>query len=366
MTLSELPTILNALGVNKIDQFTLIAMGKLQDVYFPPFSPDEDVIIMDILSEKELKKLEDLLRLEYPPDTNLIFAFQDDGKNWVSVNYTLQELGHLNFPSYLYIHPCLKNSSLESFENLIAHLRAPEGCPWDREQTHKTLRSNLIEETYEVLQALDSGNADDLREELGDLLLQIVLHAQISNEAGEFNLPKVVAGIHQKLVHRHPHVFGDEKIQGADGVLRNWEVIKAGEREENQKNNRNHILTSIPTSMPALLVAQEYQKRAARVGFDWPELQPVLDKVYEELNELKEANTNERKSEELGDLLFAVVNLARWNNIEAESALRQMNQRFLKRFSFIETKVQEDGHKLQELNLTELDAWWDKAKREGL
>jgi tetrapyrrole methylase family protein/MazG family protein len=365
MNFNELPQIIKSLGLSKTNQLTLVSAKEMAHRYYPPFAPDQDVLISDFTNSAVAQKVGALLLLIYPANHHCKVAKINIKKEWGIIETTIGEVSS-QINTILYIPPYLENCSLETFEDLVAHLRAPEGCPWDREQTHLSLRPNLLEETYEVLKALDAGTTAGLQEELGDLLLQIVLHAQISNEAGEFNLSDVVAGIHHKIVHRHPHVFGDVKVEGSQGVIRNWEVIKAGEREENGKETNQSILGGVPKAMPALSLAQEYQKRAARVGFDWPEIKPVLAKVNEELDELKAANSKERKADELGDLLFAVVNLVRWYDLDAESTLREMTNRFYNRFTYVEKKARDEGRRLQDMKLEEMDAWWEEAKAKGL
>ena len=263
---------------------------------------------------------------------------------------------------FLYFPPKPEHTSLIAFRELIAHLRAPEGCPWDREQTHQTLKSNLLEETYEVLDAIEGGVPADLQEELGDLLLQIVLHAQISSETDEFSLQDVIQGINEKITFRHPHVFKDLDVNGVDEVLHNWEILKSEERENNHKQ-KDSILESIPRALPSLLLAQNYQSRAARVGFDWPEIDPVLDKVIEEVAELREAETKEQQEAELGDLLFALVNVSRWYGFNAEDALRKMTLRFYNRFHHIEQEAVRSGRKITDLSLEEMDRLWELAKQ---
>lgn len=263
---------------------------------------------------------------------------------------------------FLYFPPKPQHTSLIAFRELVAHLRAPEGCPWDREQTHQTLKSNLLEETYEVLDAIEGGDPADLEEELGDLLLQIVLHAQISEEAEEFSLDDVVRGIHEKITFRHPHVFTDLEVGGVKDVLQNWEKLKSKERENNHKK-KDSVLASVPRALPSLLLAQNYQSRAARVGFDWPEVEPVLDKVIEEVGELREAQTKEQQEAELGDLFFALVNVSRWYGFNAEDALRKMTMRFYHRFRFIEKEAVRSGRKVTDLTLEEMDSLWEQAKQ---
>jgi tetrapyrrole methylase family protein/MazG family protein len=202
-----------------------------------------------------------------------------------------------------------------------------------------------------------------LKEELGDLLLQILLHAQIAVESGEFSMADVIEGINRKIVYRHPHVFGDVQVADANGVVQNWEKLKQQERTENGTEETKGLLDGIPVSFPALAQAQSIQDRAARVGFDWKEIEPVMDKVMEEYREVQEAPNAEERAKELGDLLFAVVNLVRWYKVDAESALRETNLKFRKRFAYIEKKSRETGKPMQEMTLDEMDVFWNEAKK---
>lgn len=246
--------------------------------------------------------------------------------------------------------------------DVIARLRAPDGCPWDKKQTHTSLRPYLLEETYEALAALDKNDLNGLREELGDLMLQIALHAQIASENHSFTISDVLSGISQKIISRHPHVFGDISVKDEHDVVQNWEKLKEIERAENGKTDLNGLLDGIPEILPALAQAQSIQERAARVGFDWPEIKPVLDKVYEELDEVATAPGDKERALELGDLLFAVVNLVRWYKVDAESALRQANMKFRKRFAYIEENAKKNGKELQKMTLKEMDGLWEEAK----
>jgi tetrapyrrole methylase family protein/MazG family protein len=266
----------------------------------------------------------------------------------------------------LYVPPLPTPSAFESLQEVVAHLRAPEGCPWDREQTHQTLRTNLLEEAYETLEAIDADDPAAMREEFGDLLLQIVLQAQIGLEAVEFTLAEIIAGIRDKLIRRHPHVFGDTKVSGVGEVLENWEKLKAAEREAGARPDKG-ALGTVPPALPALMQAATYQRRAARVGFDWPEVAGVRAKVLEEIEEISSAADGaqpapEALEDELGDLLFAVVNWARWLNVDPEAALRQANAKFARRFAHMETSVRAQGRSLDQLTLAELDVLWEGAK----
>ena len=246
----------------------------------------------------------------------------------------------------------------DALVEVIATLRAPGGCPWDRKQSHASLRENLLSECYEVLEALDEGDADKLRGELGDLLMQIVLHAQIAREAGEFELGEVIECINQKLIHRHPHVFGSRKVKDAEEVMHNWEELKEEEREEGVS-----MLESVPRIMPALGYAHEIQRRAAWVGFDWEDMSGIIDKLAEEVGEFQRAETQEEKASEFGDLLFTLVNIALRMGVDAEAALRGANKRFYERFSYMEKLCRQRGLKFSELSFDEQNALWAEAKK---
>lgn len=252
---------------------------------------------------------------------------------------------------------------LDPLVEVMATLRADNGCPWDREQTHQTLKQYLIEETYEVIEALDEGQMYKICEELGDLLLQIVFHAQIASEQHQFDINDVVESITEKMLRRHPHVFGTTQVKNSQEVLVNWDKIKAQER--GQEDQIKPLLASIPRELPALLRAQKVQAKAARVGFDWPDYHGALEKVHEELQEVIQALEDQNQSavaEEIGDLFFAVVNLARLLKVEAEGALTQTTNKFIKRFSYIEQQANLKGRKLTDYTLEQLDKWWEEAK----
>lgn len=250
----------------------------------------------------------------------------------------------------------------EELVSIMARLRSPGGCPWDREQTHQTLRPYLIEEAYEVLDALDNGDDGDFREELGDLLLQVVFHAQIANEEKRFDIHDVARAINDKLVRRHPHVFGDTRADTADEVLTNWEKIK---REEKGEEDRKSVLDDLPAGMPALLRAYRIQEKVARVNFDWDDVKEVLEKVGEEIVELRgalEQGDRAKIEEEMGDLLFSLVNLSRHLKVPPEDALRMSNDKFIRRFRYIEAALELKGESLERTTFEELDALWDEAK----
>ena len=253
---------------------------------------------------------------------------------------------------------------------LSARLREPDGCPWDREQTHASLRNHLLEEAYEVYDALDAGATPELAGELGDLLLQVVLHAQLAAEAGVFDMTDVWAAIASKIVRRHPHVFGDAEARTASDVNRQWERIKAGERAAAAEGADGaddgaafkSALDGISRSLPALAASQEMQERASNLGYDWPSIDGVLDKVREEVGELVEAESDAHRAEELGDLLFVLVNVGRKTGIEVEGALRAANEKFRRRFRYVERAAAADDVALRDLSFEQLDALWDAAK----
>lgn len=275
--------------------------------------------------------------------------------------------GDLAGPLYLPpIAPELASAGPWAMPHISDRLRQPAGCPWDREQTHASLRKHLLEETYEVYDALERGATPELAEELGDLWLQVVLHAQLAAEAGVFDLADVQASIARKIVRRHPHVFGDAVARTAGDVNRQWERIKAAERAEaaDADSSPKSALDGISSSMPALAASQEMQERAAALGYDWPDMEGVLDKVVEELGELARAEGAAERHEELGDLLLVVVNVARRLGIESEAALRAANGKFRARFGRVERMVRERGGAIRDLDFATLDELWDAAKAE--
>ena len=250
-------------------------------------------------------------------------------------------------------------SPLDRLLRIMARLRAPDGCPWDREQTHASLRASVIEEGYEVAAAITAGDGENLREELGDLLLQVVFHSQLANERGEWDFDAVATGIVEKLVRRHPHVFGTEDAADSAEVLKRWDEIKRTEKGPAGES----ILDGIGEGLPGLLRAEKTQKRAAKVGFDWSELAPVVAKVREELAEVEEAASDPAKvEEEIGDLLFAVVNLARKLKVDGEVALQRATEKFAGRFKKIEAIARERGLILEKMSLAEMDVIWDGVK----
>jgi MazG family protein len=244
---------------------------------------------------------------------------------------------------------------------IVARLRAPGGCPWDREQTHESLRAALIEECYEAIEAIEKADDANLREELGDLLLHVVMHAHMAGERRAFDFEDVVRGVCEKLIRRHPHVFGDVQASGSAQVLRQWELIKRTE-----KGDQSSVMDGLSSAFPALLLAQNAQKKAARVGFDWDNVSEVLSKVEEEIKELREAISGGMQAgieEEMGDLFFSLVNLARKLDVDSEMALASATRKFVERFRAVEAEIVADGRNVEQTSAQEMNALWDRQKR---
>jgi MazG family protein len=295
------------------------------------------------------------------------------GRVGMAETTTVGALNDLILAGTLYLAPLppdLATASPWALPWIADRLRRPDGCPWDREQTHISLKKSLLEEAYEVYDILDRGATPELAGELGDLYLQIVLHAQLAAEAGVFDMTDVHEAISRKIVRRHPHVFGDAQVATTGDVNRQWEQIKRGEREEAAAGQSvpaevRSALDGISRSMPALAAAQEMQERASNLGYDWPEIVGIIDKVHEELAELAAAETDEEKREEVGDLLLVVTNLARRHGVEAEGALRAAGDKFRGRFRRVERMARERGVLLRDMSFAELDELWDAAKAEA-
>ncbi len=252
--------------------------------------------------------------------------------------------------------------TLQDLERIVSILRAPGGCPWDREQTHQSIRSNMLEEAYEACEAIDQADSEHLKEELGDVLLQVALHAQMEREAGGFDLDGVADGICKKLIFRHPHVFGDVKAQDVDAVLNTWDAMK---RVEKSQSTYTDTLEAVARALPALWRAEKVQKKAKKAGFDWPDASGAADKLSEELAELQAALAGDGDvTEELGDLLFAAVNVARFAGADPEDALNRATDKFIARFALVEQKAQAKGWDMKERPLEELDRLWDEAKED--
>ncbi len=343
-------------------KLTLLEAQSLSSAHVPPFPPDIPALLTGVDSRELALQVKKVLLAVYPKEHEVVLVNAGDTRN--TPLSTLDTLSTYSISTCLYIPSLGEGTSFESFAEIVAHLRAPDGCPWDKEQTHQTLRTHLLEEAYETLTAMDENDPESMREEFGDLLLQIVLNSQIASEANEFTITQVIKNINDKLIRRHPHVFGDVKLDGVDGVLQNWEKLKEQERKDNgDAKKEKGLLDGVAAALPALTQAQEYQDRAARVGFDWPEVDGVLDNVREEIEEIKQAQNIDEVTDELGDLFFVLVNLARWRKVDAESALRGTNLKFKKRFGYVEQGAKKQGRNLSDMTLEEMDSLWNDAKK---
>ncbi|PWH15325.1 MAG: nucleoside triphosphate pyrophosphohydrolase [Anaerolineae bacterium] len=366
LSTQQFERLVSLLKLDALQALSLVDGKVLASRHVPPFPPDAPALVLGVQDVGQMEAVCRVLLSVYPAE-HVVWLV-----GWPSEAITESTLA--NVPSLLsaplqagewlvYVPPLPAGSSFETFQEIIAHLRAPDGCPWDRKQTHQTLRKYLLEESYEALAAMDANDAVKMREEFGDLLLQVVLNAQIGYEQGEFTMTEVLKEIHDKLVRRHPHVFGSVEVDSVGQVLQNWEAIKKEERRE-KGEEENSLLASLPAALPALSQAQEYQSRAARVGFDWPEVEGVLEKIREEIEEIRRSTSLAELTAEVGDLLFALVNLARWKKVDAESALRETNLKFKTRLGHIEKRAREMGRAMQEMSLQELDALWNEAKQQ--
>lgn len=364
---SFLEVTFSALGSSPAPQLTMVDALELARAHVPPFPPGAPALISQLHSSAVAAAVKRAMLTVYPRG-HVMSLVHNRGNEAGSVErLALEEIDSSPLTgslTCLFVPPLEVGASIEAFQEVVAHLRAPDGCPWDREQTHASLRRHLLEEAYEAIAAMDAGEPAAMQEEFGDLLLQIVLNAQIASERGDFTFNDVSMGVRSKIIRRHPHVFGDWQVDGVDSVLSNWERLKETERSD--REGGGGLLEGVPLALPALGQAQEYQERAARVGFDWPEIQGVLDKIAEEIQEVKQAGEANALAAELGDLLFALVNLSRWKGIDAESALRGANVRFKKRFGFIEEGARGRRRRLSDLTLDEMESLWKEAKDSGL
>ncbi|HML22152.1 MAG TPA: nucleoside triphosphate pyrophosphohydrolase [Aggregatilinea sp.] len=356
---------LAALNLDPLNGLQLLDATRFSGQHHPPLNPDLPALILNVMGD-DVALIRHVLLNQYPElhEVSVISFGRDDQPVVDPFQLVRLQADSTCWGSLvvLYVPALPEPGSFERFQETIAHLRAPEGCPWDRKQTHSSLRPYVLEETYEVLDALDAGDMDALREELGDLLLQIVLHSQIAVEAGEFRMADVIAAVNEKLIRRHPHVWGDVNVNNDEDVKVNWDKLKQVEKAE----TRDSRLDGVPKAQPALSQAFSYQTRAARVKFDWDTVEPVIAKIYEELDELKMAQTDDDRAAEAGDVLFATVNWLRWLDIDPESALRGANRRFYERFHYIEQQAAARGVDVDALSFEEMDALWDAAKEHGL
>jgi tetrapyrrole methylase family protein/MazG family protein len=366
--------VLSLLGIDALDGLQILDAVDVGNAHHPAVNPDLPVLLGQLYSRAIASNVKLTLMNLYPAEHPVTLVQGAGAWGALAETVPLCELDHERqlwkaapHLTSLMVPALPATSSFESLAETVARLRAPGGCPWDQEQTHQSLRGDLLEEAYEVIAALDADDPGALCEELGDLLLNILMQVQIAVEGGEFSISDVIAHIDAKLKRRHPHVFGDTVVRTVDELLTNWEHIKRGEREAKAAANGEaaepvSTLDGVPAALPALAQAQAYQKRAARVGFDWREVQGVVDKVHEEIAEVHTAQGETQRGAEVGDLLFAVVNWSRWLKVDAETALREANLRFGRRFRAVESAARAQRRELKDMTLEEADLLWEQVK----
>ncbi len=358
--LSFLEPTLRTLGKGPFPNLVLLDALTLAMRHTPGFPPSAPALVTQISSRKLAEDVKTTLMTIYPGDHLVQWVHGAGTAEDVVEEMPLEAIGqssHYGLVSLLLVPPLTPNASFESFQEVVARLRAPDGCPWDREQTHQSLRPFLIEEAYEALDALDQGNMEELAEELGDLLLQIVLHAQIATENNDFNIHDVIDGIGTKLIRRHPHVFSKVEVDGVSGVIHNWEAIKAEERKENGDSGKKGLLDGVPKALPALLQADEIVERVGRVKFDQLATMGSPEFIRSKLDDLV-GTEGKGQSAVLGELLLGVVSLAHEMGLEPESALREVINGFRTRFGTIEASSLADDRPLVDLSKEEMDDLW--------
>lgn len=352
---------LTAVQVDALDGLQIFDAIELTYFHYPPLNPDVPVLLGQVYSRMLASELKMVLTAVYPPHhlVHLIHAAGTAAAQVESIPlYAVDHSPHIDHLSSLYVPALPVASSLMSLAETVAHLRSPEGCPWDQEQTPQSMRADFLEEACEVLDALDADDVAGLQEELGDLLYHVLMQVQMAAEVEDFALTDVIAGIETKLKRRHPHVWGDWQVEDSDHVVRNWEMLKKQEKGEKPAS----ALDGVPVSLPALARSQKIQHKAAQVGFDWPDINGVYAKLDEEVAELKAAADASQRAEELGDLLFVIVNLARWLAVDAESCLREATNKFSHRFQLTEQLARQRGLHMPEMSLAELDVLWEEVK----
>jgi tetrapyrrole methylase family protein / MazG family protein len=367
---SFLDALFTTLKIDPIEGFQLIDATSFQGDEWQLTKHTIFCQVYDSFIASEVK----LTLMEQLPDDYPVYIITAAGSKEEKVTkiplYELDRAVTLNNLTSVYVPPVREEKLLyhrfETLRRVIATLRGPNGCPWDRKQTHESLKRYLLEETYELFEAIDENDDEHMIEELGDVLLQVMLHAQIGEDEGMFSIDDVIRGITEKMIRRHPHVFGDIIVENAEQVVENWQRIK----EKEKKDSSNSLLDAVPKSLPNILKAYEFQKKAAKVGFDWDDVKPMWEKVEEEIAEFKretlaEQNTRSRLISEFGDILFALINIARYYDINPEEALHSTNKKFYQRFSYIEEQARKRGVALTSLSLAELDRFWEEAKEKG-
>ncbi|WP_071458818.1 bifunctional methyltransferase/pyrophosphohydrolase YabN [Bacillus massilinigeriensis] len=366
---SFLDAMFQSLKIDPVEGFQLLDGTALE---IEDFNPRAHTVIGQVYDRFVASDVK-LSLMEKLPDDHEVVIVTAAGSSRESIRkvalYELDRETEVDNLTSVYVPPVAKDQFLHrefsTLRKIIRTLRGPEGCPWDRKQTHVSLKKYLIEEAYELIDAIDSGDIDNMIEELGDVLLQVMLHSQIGDDDGYFSIEDVIESISEKMVRRHPHVFGNVSVENEEEVLKNWEEIKAEEKGDTKKS----LLDGVGKGLPRTLAAYELQKEAAKTGFDWPDIAPVLDKLQEEVSEFnEEASKGDNPAAlelEYGDMLFVLVNLGRHYGINPEEALNKANRKFVQRFAHIEKRVRESGKDFHDFSLEELDTFWDEAKKLG-
>ncbi|MDF2037311.1 nucleoside triphosphate pyrophosphohydrolase [Cytobacillus oceanisediminis] len=364
---SFLDPLFQALKIDPIEGFQLLDGTDLKR---DEIQVAQHVIIGQVYDQFVASDVKLTLMEKLPYDYEVYIVTAAGSKEEVIKKVQLHELDHnmeLNNLTSVYVPPVKDDAVLykdfSKLRSIISELRGPNGCPWDKKQTHESLKKYLIEEAYELIEAIDNEDSEHMTEELGDVLLQVMLHAQIGEDEGYFSIDDVIEGLSEKMVRRHPHVFGNVQAEDEEDVLKNWQSIKQEEKGEKPES----MMDSVPKSFPNLMRAAEIQKKAAKVGFDWKEVEPAWEKVKEEIAEFeKEAvNSSPEMESEFGDILFALVNIARFYKIDAEEAARKTNEKFIRRFTYVEERVMMSGRNFEDFTLEQLDEFWNEAKSKG-
>jgi tetrapyrrole methylase family protein / MazG family protein len=368
---SFLDAMFTSLKIDPVDGFQMLDGATL---HRDELQLNHHIIICQVYDQMVASHVK-LTLMEHLPDDYRIFIVTAAGSKEEEIKeiplFELDRQTTISNLTSVYVPPVSNEALLyhqfATLRRVIAELRGPNGCPWDKKQTHVSLKKYMLEEAYELLEAIDLEDDDHMIEELGDVLLQVMLHAQIGEDEGMFSIDDVIRGITEKMIRRHPHVFGDVSVKDAEDVVKNWEQIK----KEEKAANEDSLLNDVAKSLPGILKAYKYQKKAATVGFDWPDVKPMWEKIHEEIREFQqetEKNEQDRQKmiEEFGDILFALVNVARFYKIDPEEAISVTNVKFYQRFRYMEEAVKKEGKTMNDLSLDELDEYWNKAKEVGL
>ena len=365
--LSFIEPCLTAAGIDGMEGLQVHDALDIASMDYPRVNPDFPLLLGQVYSRLVASDLKEILTAVYPDEHPVVLIHGAGSENEFVEKINLYEIDHSEQTSHLtslYLPPLPAKSDMSAFAEAIATLRGPAGCPWDQKQTPQSMRDGFLEEMAEVLDALDRDDPENLSEELGDLLLHITMQAQMASEDGLFNLSDVIGGIYAKIIRRHPHVWGTKSVDGEEDVVFNWEQIKEQEKAERNEPSQKveSLLDNIPTTLPALARSQKIQKRVRKVGFDWQDIGGVYDKLQEEVTEIQTAISEADKLEEVGDLLFVTVNLAKWLGLDAEIALREANLKFERRFRKLEELAHLKKLVLSELNESAFTDLWDEAK----